>query len=504
MKNRKKLSIIIISVVAVLALGLIFLNIYIQNRIEDRINSMLGSSSAYETLDIGFLGTSVELKGVNYEEAGRRLEAQRISVKDISLIKYIFSNKIAIDEIEIAEPSILLITGIKKDSAKQKQQFNRELSVGKLQVSDGTFRLRKKDSAGNEVYISFPELAVSDIAADSSTLKDKVPFNYSSYSFHGDSLRLNMNPEHFIAASKLKIENGQTSISNFRIVPYYDKTEFIEKIPYEKDRISLRVDSIGLSDLSYEFRNDTLHLKNPLLKVSGGNLQIYRNRVLPDDPRTKNLLSQRLRELPIKLNFENTEITGSRVEYEEATKRQGGPARVTFYEVEGSIKNLTNMRLDREDFPRTEVKASAVFMKETPLDIEWSFNVTNLNDKFLFSGNAGRVPGEAFNPFLVPAMGIEAEGALESVYFTFTGNDDVMTGDVRVNYDQFRINLLEEGSRDKKEILSALANLLVDNDGHSGENVQKNLEVTRDKTNSFWSYVWSGVKKGILESVTQL
>lgn len=489
---------------AVLALGLIFLNIYIQNRIEDGINSFLDSPSSYETLDIGFLGTSVELTGVNYEGEGRNLEAQQISVKDISLIKYLFSNKIAIDEIEIAEPSILLISGIKKDSAKQKQQqFNRDLSVEKLQVSNGTFRLRKKDSAANEIYISFPEFSVSEISADSSTLNDKVPFNYSSYSFHGDSLRLNMNPEHFIAASTLKIDDGKISVNDFRIIPYYDKVEFDRKVPYEKDRISLRVDSIGLSNLSWEFKNDTLHLKNPMMKVSGGDLQVYRNRILPDDPRKKTLFAQKLRQLPFKLSFENVEVTGSRIEYEEGTERQGGPARVSFFQVEGDIKNITNMDLHREDFPRTTIKASAVLMKESPLDVEISFNVTNLNDKFLVSGNAGRVPGEAINPFLIPARGIEAEGALQSVYFTFTGNDDVMIGDVRVNYDRFRINLLEEGSRDEKEFLSALANLLVDNDGHTGENAQKDIEVTRDKTRFFWNYVWSGVRKGVMESVKQ-
>lgn len=498
----KKLSLIIISVIAVLALGFLFLNSYIQNRIEDRVNSFL-PPSAYGELDIGFLGTSVKLTGVSYEEAGRSLQAQQISVKDINLAKYIFSNKIAIGEVGISEPSILIITGGKNDSSKQKQKFERDILVEKLQVSNGIFRLKKKDSSANEVYFRFPELAVSDIAVDSSTLKETVPFNYNSYKIHGDSLRLNMNPEHFIAASTLKMDNGKISIQDFRIIPYYDKPDFDRQVPFEKDRISLRVDSIGLSDLSFNFSNDTLHLKNPQMKVSGGNLQVYRNRKLPDDPQTKTLFAQKLRQLPMKVNLESVEVTGSRIEYEEGTERKGGPARISFYQVEGNIDNLTNMNLDREDFPRTTAKVSAVFMKETPLDVEISFNVTNLNNKFLVTGTAGSLPGRAMDPFLIPMRGMEAEGALQEVYFTFTGNDDFMTGDVKVNYDRFKINLLEEGSRDEKEILSALANLLVDNDGHTGENIQKDIKVIRDKTKSFWNYAWSGIQKGLMESVKQ-
>ena len=504
MNKKKKGTLIGLAILAILVLSLVLLNIYIQNRIENRINGLLHSPSAYESLDIGFLGRNIELTGINYEQAGRRLSAGKIALEDISLWQFVFSNKIAIGLVKIVEPSLVVTTGFKKDSAEQKQRFKKSIAVEKLQVSNGDFRLRKKDSAGNEVYFRFPELAVTDIAVDSSTLKEKIPFNYSSYRINGDSIRVNMNPEHFIAAGDLNIDDGKVLIKDFRIIPYYDKTEFDKVVPFEKDRISLRVDSINLKDLSFEFRNDTLHLRNPLMTFTGGDLSIYRNRLLPDDRRSKKLYSELLRKMPFKLEFEKVEVQKSKIVYEEGTSRQGGPARIGFYEVEASITNLINTRLNRENFPRTRVEAGASFMNETPVNIEWSFSIPNTNNKFLFSGNSGRVPGRALNSFLIPAMGIKAEGALQSLSFTLTGTDETAVGDVRVVYDQFRIELLEDNSREEKEIISALANLLVDNDGQSGNNAVQNIEVTRDKKRSFWNFVWSGVKKGMMEALKQL
>lgn len=500
--NRKRI-LIILSIFGFLVLSIFLLNVYIKNRIETRINNFSKSGIEYKELDIGFLGNSVEILDLEYTAQQKEISAGKLSINDISLFKYLLNNKLVIDEILIYNPRITWKGNFQNESGEQGKFSKEDITIKQLKIFDGTIIKKDPESERSKLYLSLPEFTVLDISVNSSTFQEYIPFNYKSYTIEGDSVQLKFNPEHNLTAGNFYVKNGKVDIKDFKIIPIYNRAEFDKIVPYEKDRINLQVDSISLQELSFEFRNDTLYLENPHMKISDAELFIYRNKVLPDDPRKKTLYNEKFRELPVKLDFKKINITSSQIEYEVATERDGGPAKIKFNNIKGTIKNLTNVQQKENDGPRVKITASSLFMNETPVDIEWDFDVFNMNNKFLFSGEVGRLPGSAINPYMVPAQGIEAEGALNSVYFTFTGNEERAIGDVRVNYENFKINLLKEGSREEKDIISAIANLFLDNDGHSGNNVQKNIEVERDEKKSFWFYVWTGVRKGIMESVKQ-
>ena len=503
MTRGKKTILIIISVVAFLAVLVVVLNVFIENRIQSRLQESLGESSGYESLDFDLLRQRLQVKGLHYEGNARQFSVKEVELSGINYYQYLVNDKIKIDDVVLVEPQVLVI---KNDSTNdsRKRNFKKEIHVSNLEARNGLFRYKKKDSVGNEIYLRFPEFSLSEVSIDSSTLNQKIPLNYSSYHFKGDSLRVNINPEHFIAAGAIDIDNGTTNLKDFRIIPYYEEGVFDQKVPYEKDRISLRVDSIYLKDLKFHFEKDTLYLKNPLTTVSGGDAHIYRNKALPDDPSVRPLYSQVLRRSPVKLDFETVEVNKSKIEYEEKTEPGRAVARIGFYDIDGEIKNVTNINMDRNDFPRTTVNANALLQKVSPVHLDWSFNAGNPEDKFFISGEFGKVPADAINPLLIPSRGIKAKGAINEAYFTFTGNDDFLTGDVKMTYDDFKILLLEEDSRDKKGFLSALANLFVDNDGVSGDNAVENVRVQRDKNRSFWNFIWSGIRKGMKDILGQL
>ncbi len=293
-------------------------------------------------------------------------------------------------------------------------------------------------------------------------------------------------------------------IKDFRIIPYYDKPQFDKKIPHEKDRISLRVEQIEMDSLNIAYRNETLYLQNPGMTVTGGDLEVYRNRELPDDPREKVLYSQMLRNAPVKLNFKKVRVNNSHIKYEEKMKADRPPATVVFTIKTADVENITNIDLDRKDFPRTKVHVEATFQEVVPLSVDWSFNANNTNDRFLFKGKFGAVPGDALNSLLRPSMNMEAKGTIKDAWFTFTGNNEFLTGDVRLNYDQFKFIFLKNGGHEKKGFLTAIANLFVDNDGISGEEVSKEVKVERDVHISFWGYVWNGLRAGVRETFSQI
>ncbi|MEG9327165.1 hypothetical protein V6B16_04395 [Salinimicrobium catena] len=496
---RKKTIVIIAGSVLGLLLLILLGGFYFSGKIKDRIGKAVQD---YEEIDVDLFQQNIHVKRVQMEQGQGTLSAAEVSVLGISYWKYLTEGNLVMDQIVVRSPEITI------NRKKEKQQdsgkaFKKEILIRDFQATDGTFRLKNKDSTGNAIFFSFPELKLSQIKIDSASRGNMLPFKYESYSLKSDSLAVSMNPQHFIAAEEFSVQNGKTSISNFRIIPYYERDEFDRQIPYEKDRIALTVNQITLDTLDFNFKNDTLHLYDPLLKVTGADLDIYRNKLLPDDERTKTLFSQKIRNSPVKFDFEKIQVNNSKIRYEEKLNETGPPVKVFFTGIEGSVQDLQNINLNAEDFPRTTVDASALFMGETSLTLDWSFNVSNPNEKFLISGEFGTVPGELLNPMLKPSLGMEAEGKLQSVYFTFTGNEEMATGDVRVSYDRFKINIMKDQGRKENKLLSALANLFVDNDGLSEQRTHS-VEFTRDKTKSFWNYVWKGLKKGVIDALGQL
>lgn len=503
MGNRKKTGIkILVIVFIVLAAGYIATN-YLSGRIQDELNGALGEESSYEKIDVDLFAQNIHIRDLKFRNRGTEINTPKLSFKGLSYLQYLKNGKIVFDEVELGEPEIIIAPS--QDSvSKSKTSFKKEIEVGSFKTSEATLELLKKDSAGNKLFSRIREFEVSGIKVDSSTVNQMLPFNYNAYSFTVDSMRINITPEHYIASENIDVKNGRVEIRNFEIIPNYGPSVFDQKIPYEKDRISLKVNQIRLDSLSFSFINDTLHLQDPLLRISGGDLQVYRNKTLPDNPKKIPLYSQMLRKSPVKLDLKEVSIDSTRIVYEEKVKADRKLARISFNNVNGKIENLTNVGLDTKDLPRTKINARADFMDTTPVEIDWSFNTANLNDKFLFSGSFGRVSGDSMNAFLSPSMGLGAEGSINSVAFTFTGNDDILTGDVLVEYENFRIEVLKDEGRETSKFLSAIANLFVDNDGLSEEHDRKDIQVKRDKAKSFWNYVWLGLKKGVLDALVQI
>ena len=506
MGKKKKYLFVTLSVLAGLALITFLAGLYLGNRIENKISQALDDKATYKEIDVDLWQRRISISEIKHEEGKRKILVNKISLEGINYYDYVFNNEIIIDDLVLEEPQIQLPKKGNGGSSTLQQNLKQNILIKNIRATSGTFKLLDPDAdvSENAVFVQFPELSIQDVALDSTTLKNKIPFNYSSYEFFADSVRLNMNPEHFIAASEVRLDTSKVSVRDFRIIPYFTKTEFDRTVGYEKDRVSLRVDSIALTPFNFDFRNDSIHVESPLMTISGGDLQIYRNRLLPDTIYTKPLYSQVIRNAPVKMDIEKVEVTNTKIVYEEKANEDREAAKLGFYDIDGTIENLTNMQLDREDFPTTRIDVEASFLNVTPLVVDWSFDINNPEDRFLFSGNFGKVPATALNDYLRSAMNVEAEGALESVSFTFSGDEDVAVGDVRVLYDQFKIQLLEEDGRGVKEFLSSIANLFVDNDGLSEEDVVKDVEFERDPTKSFWNYVWSGLRKGLRKSLGQL
>ena len=257
---------------------------------------------------------------------------------------------------------------------------------------------------------------------------------------------------------------------------------------------------MNIQNFGWKFEKDTLELASPKINIDAAIWEIYRNKLIPDPTTIKPLYSKLLREMGVKLKFDSVVINNSHITYEERVKEDRASAIFKFGQINATISNLTNVGMDRKDFPETKLSAKAKFMEEANISMDLVFKVSDLNDNFHVSGNLYNLSGSDMNGILKPEMNILAEGQIQSVYYNFYGNDNAAEGATQLKYEDFKIEVLRKDGQKKNKILSGLVNLVVNNNAKNKNLTQSDLKIQRVKTKSFWNYFWLCIRAGALKS----
>lgn len=501
MKKSRKAGFIFLAVIAVIVLMLFLLGIYAEQQIKKTFDEDLSEILTYEELDVSVINRRITLSRPEIAFAGNNMEASKIAVDGINYYQYLINKNIRIGTLEITDPEIVLKDKEKDSIAEDNgNEFEEDILVNSLKIKNGTLRKIEPDTTSIDMFLSLKAFRITNVSVNAEAMKQKIPFGYDSYNFEVDSLQMELDDQHNFSTGNFTGENGNFSISDLKIIPKYDKIEFQRHIPYEKDRFELFIKNVSLEELSWKFENDSLRLEGNLLSIDGGDLEVYRNKLIRDDPRIKTLYSEKLRNLPVKVDLDKIKVQNTKIVYQEKINEDRPLGEVEFYGIDAEIKDLTNIGMGQEDFPKTKITANALFYNETPLEINWEFDVSNETDAFMISGHLEKVSEGAINSFLRPAMNVEARGGIESLYFTYSGNDDAAQGDVRIVYTDFKVNVLKDDGTEKSSFWSAVANLFISNDAVNDDVENNDLEVTRDKNKSFWNYLWLMVREGALAS----
>lgn len=488
-----------------IALLLFFLNNYFENKIKTGLeNALQDSSVTYDKIDVKLLSRSVEVINSSLEIKNKRLKVDTIKLNDIQLWDYITTKDIIIGELKIANPEFEIFsqTSQEKDSSatKKSSRLKQKIEVKNVNINGGSLKIFKKDSTKHELYTKINNIRLEEVKLNSKTINKSVPIEYDLILLNADSIFYDLDKQHEFVVGNFLIDGNKVLIERLKILPKFSKAEHQETTPVEKDRYDLEIDSVTMDNLNWSLQNDSLKIQNSVTEIAGVHFEIYRDKLQPEDTTIKPLYSEMIRELPILLKLDSIQVNKAYIRYEEKMHEDREPGVVEFSNLNGMIKNITNIGMDSKGFPKTFVDVKANFMETAPLRVEWEFDISNKNDQFQFSGQMGALAADEINNFMTPAMNVQASGEILDMYFNFYGNNTKGNGDMRLEYDNFKVEVLRKDGQKKNRIISALANLIVQNEALNEEANYKEISFTRDKTKSFWNYVWNLVKNGALKA----
>lgn len=501
MNRSGKILIGVVAVILILVIAVIALNNYVKSEVVEGLEKEFPASGLnYSEISVNVIGGNMTLTDPVLKIKGITIEAGDIKLKGFSYSNYLFRDEISIGHIELISPHITIDQSDTLEKNGDNEPIEKTIKLQKFSSEGGSLKMVANDTASNSLFMGLKEIVFLDILLGKEIDGDLLPFQYKTLEVEVDSVYYNMNAEHYITVEEFEYLQDDLSIKQFKITPKFSKPDFDRQLPYEKDWVALNVDVVEMRNFSWSTEGDSLVLKSPSTSLSNANAEIYRNKLLPDDERIKPMYSELIRELGVKIKFDTIDINESRLTYQEKVDEERPPGELSFSNIEANIENLTNFNMSREDFPETNISATALFMDQARLSLNLDFDVRNQMDEFHVSGNLAEISADDINSFLIPAMNIEAEGRIESMAYNFYGNRNEAKGDMQLAYRDFKVNILKEGEKERKSLLSRLANLIIKNDAVNEDVEQEEINTTRDKTKSFWNFLWLCIRDGALKT----
>jgi len=302
-----------------------------------------------------------------------------------------------------------------------------------------------------------------------------------------------------MSVGQLDLNKNKIKIDRFAMKPLVSRSQFIRMIPVESDLYDLKINQItAVGNWDLLSKNKFIHAKN--ITILSADANIFRSKTPEDDPKEKLLYSKLLRSMKIPLFVDNLDLKNSFLEYEEDTPTSSGPGKLTFSSMNMNVKNLNSAKMKGKP-TQVNIKIDCTFMKTSSLSVKWSFDTADQGDHFYIAGRAAGIPAVAINAFIVPYLSVSATGTIQEMLFDFKGNSKGIGGTFNLKHQDLKVSILDKESKEKKGLLSAVANVFIKSDsGKFPESVIVE-EVERDPTKAFFNLFWKGIEDGLKKTL---
>src|SRR6218665_51748 len=512
MKWYWKLLIGLGSLIVIVVLLNIGLNIWINTKLPKIINRENDSEYfiTYKSLNVSLLTSNITANEIvivpkaalkdSINKAGIYGKVKTIEVRNFKTWDLIFNDKIMAQSIRVEETKVIFYKKEKNENIRNSvvKPFEKIVTVSDIYLNHGELKMIDSGKKNSVLSVSNINLNLDGIIVTDKILKGKIPFQFSNYTLSCDSLYYHPNEFYHIKTKKVKSTKTDLKIDKFEMLPTYSRKEFVSKMKTEKDIYTLLCDSINVSKIDWGFTNDDFFFHCNTIDLNQASANIYRSKEPADDLTKKHLYNKLLRDLKFDLKVDLLKIRNSVLEYEEEKDFEFGAGKINFHSFNLTATSIAS-GYKKNKFPDVKIKINCRFMKSSPFNVNWKFNVMNRTDGFNINGTLRDFDAEKIAAFTKPYMNVSTKGILDEVHFNFTGNDQVSSGDFGVQYDDLKFTIYKKDDRKKKnKLLTFVAKIFVKKDTKEKLKETK-VEVQRIPEKSFYNFFWSNIAEGLVK-----
>jgi hypothetical protein len=440
---------------------------------------------------VNILKGSLELEEFKFHDSIKDIQADYIYL-NVDVLHYTLEKEIKIENLNV-EGLNLKYDNTLAEVKNNKNTLNTvspiEIEAIKISLSTIEYTTAK----GKILRINEIDLATKDVQWPLDKNFDWLM--NKSFNIKAKDLTYDLDNLHDLNIDDLSFENRKVDFKNFKIKPKYTQQSYIEHIKVEKDLMALDAKTISLEGLELGKNEDKLQLSLSRILVDSTYLSIYRDKNIADDLSYKPLYSESLRGLGFDLKVDSVLISKASINYQELLHKDRPPGEISFESVDAQIINLHN-DINKEN---SEIKVIASGKLSKQSQILFNMSLKPSQERFEVSTLIKDVKDSSVNTFFAPAMRMKFDGKINRIETTFTGTNSEANGQFRMVYKDLKLKILNKNGGEN-HFASLLSNVFVNN-----KDVDKTFKIDkmkRDKTKSFWNYLWSfhleGLKRSLL------
>jgi len=510
-KAAKRILITLIAIVAIVFIGNVYINNLLKNKFETFIRERLPENMVrtFDDIDVETFSGSLSITNAsliikNKEDSVEHtfVNVEKLKISDISYWNYLFNDEIHVESILLENPTIAYYQDRRiatKDTVRKAiATIYKPIVIDHIKIKNTKLVIFEKGKDSTKIYTDGLSLEVNGITISNETVLRKIPFDYKAFNAKSDTVFVKVSPYENLTVEGFSVEKNNAIFKNLKLKTKYSKKELSKIITKERDYYNLSLQSLTIDDFDFGFNNNKFFTKTKLVSLDTPSIEIYRDKLVADDPKIKPLYSKMLRDLPFAITVDSLKIIDAKIKYEERQKVENMGGSINFENLNAAIANVSNTY---KSPTRTSIKLKAKFMDDTPLTANWSFDVQNLHDQFLFKAELGSLQANKLNSFTEPNLMVSLNGRTNKTFFTIDGNSDTSKTDMKISYTDFTVMVLREDGKRKNRFLSTIANIFIPkNSTKKGDNYRDgSAEATRDKTKSIFNFFWVSIKASLIK-----
>ncbi|MBJ7882628.1 hypothetical protein [Gelidibacter salicanalis] len=515
----RPLKITLITILTLLVIGIVgyfVANAMISSKLEKFLKEDLPETISvdYKSVDVDvwrgsvvMVGPKITNRGSHTSQINSELILDTLLVDGFGYWNYLVNDNIYVESIQLRSPKLLYNhnSAIPKDEYKYSalEQLKQDVKVGRFNIQNGELHIKNIETDSLLLHTKNLTANVMDIQVNAASVKRRIPFNYGDYNLSYNDLFYVVGDYENLSVASATITQDKAAFNQLHLYTKYSMAKMTQMISVERDHFDVTIPSLVLEAQEFGYEQDSIfYFKSPKIILDSPEMRIYRNKLVADDFTRKNLYSKTLRELTFNLTLSEVSLKNASIVYSEKVNAEMEAGKISFTEMNADIKNISNTYASPE---KTRLKIDAIFMAKTPIKVDWSFDVNDVNDAFVFKVDIGRLPAPDLNPFSKPNLKVQFEGELLKTYATISGDANTSRVDMRVNYEEFKVIVLTKEGKDKNKVLSAIANLFIKKDSNSSSDGFREgfkVGIERNHTKSIFNFLWLSIRSGLISVLT--
>lgn len=287
MSNRKKVFLIVLGCILVLALIFPFaLNIYLKNKLPQIVNEKTPYQVSLKDFDLSLFNGDVSANDITIQTKPTKdstvtqLEGtlKSLKIENFGIWKAIFNKSYHVDDIKLIDPQISATLGKpkkKNDSPKKEIDFG----VKNILVTNGNFTVKKADNknlfTGKNVNINITEIHQSKDAS-------KLPVAFKNFTIDAHDVLITVNEFYQIIAKRIDAKNKQLAITEFHLKPIESPTLYNAKSVFD-----LKINHVLADNFSVD--KDSLIIDNAVFSKPELIVTSTNKKTVKENPKEVNL-----------------------------------------------------------------------------------------------------------------------------------------------------------------------------------------------------------------------